>query len=332
MVGTPASDDPMRSFLLAALLAALPALAQEVTPPPSPPLLYGLPAGAVPPDSPPPQNAPPPQPPQQELREQTYFDRCFAYPAQVWVEPHASIYVSGSSSGATPAGSRSAHGAAPVGQRGGSGGSGGSGTSGGGDVGEAALVLVVAVAMLLPVVVYALDVDAAPVVLQRFHCPAMTFEGAGGTQTGASVAGTLGVATGRVTFAVSHVGGDFQFEAGPGAISVFAAHLLLRPEPKEHVEGGLALGYRSAVHDGVFREGFELGLPHRYAFFRSGLRTLGLDVRPYLVWGRSGLDAGLEGAFVFPLAEFLHLRLGGRVFSWGSDVLYGFDAGLGLVL
>jgi hypothetical protein len=192
-------------------------------------------------------------------------------------------------------------------------------------------VLAVVVAMALPVVVYALDDDAPPVVVQRFHCPAMTFEGSGGSQTGAEGV-TAGVASGRLTFAMSHVGADFQFEAGPSAVNVFATHLLLRPTPEAHIEGGLALGYRNAFYNGLYRDGFEVGLPHRYAFWRDGLRTVGLDVRPFLVFGRAGLDAGLEAAFVFPLAEFLHVRAGGRVFSWGSTLLYGFDAGLSLVL
>ena len=80
------------------------------------------------------------------------------------------------------------------------------------------------------------------------------------------------------------------------------------------------------------RQGFEVGLPHRYAFFRDGLRTVGLEVRPMLMVGTRGLDLGLEAAFVAPLTEFLHVRVGGRVYSFGSTLFWGGSAGLSLTL
>jgi hypothetical protein len=79
------------------------------------------------------------------------------------------------------------------------------------------------------------------------------------------------------------------------------------------------------------QDGLEVGLPHRYALWRDGLRTLALEVRPLLLLG-SRIEPSLEAAFLIPLAQVLHLRVGGRVYTFQGDLLWGLGAGLGLTL
>lgn len=330
------------------MLFAFPAFAQDLPPPTPPPLpapeapqpAYQqpapAPAPAVPDYQPPPygqvpisnpvMEQPEAAPPQQQ-QQMGYFDRCFAVPAQLWVQPvpRLGVVVSSGSSGPRP----SSGGSSSSSSGGGNGGNVGSG----GD-GKAFLILAVVAAMVLPVVVYALDSDAPPIVVQRFHCPSFGFEGYGGGESSPSALpgafATMGI--GRVTMAYSYFATDFQFDISPFAVSALSTHFIVRVTPKKHVEGGLALGYHRAMFDGEVRDGFELGVPHRYAFWRDGLRTLGLELRPSLIFGGRGLDAALDAAFIIPLFEILHLRAGGRVFSFGRDIFWGFNAGLNLTL
>ena len=67
-------------------------------------------------------------------------------------------------------------------------------------------------------------------------------------------------------------------------------------------EGGFAIGYRRMVVNGFVEDGLELGVPHRYALWRDGLRTLSLDLRPMLLLG-SRVEPSLEAAFLFPLGD-----------------------------
>lgn len=328
----------MRSLALGVVLFAVGAAAQEpwspppdATPPewealppqplpqPVPYEVLPLPGGEV---APPPQQLPPQPAPPQQVAEPSYYQRCFSYPAQVWVQPRAHYYVGGNLNVPGPVGG-GARPAAPATADTSSGG--GLGSLGDG---KAALVLAVVLAMALPVIVYAMDGDADPVVVQRFHCPTFSFEGTAGAETGTRFQGFAGAAFGRFTFAYSHFGVDAAFDSSGLGAAQFATHLMLRITPKQHIEPSLALGYRRMTLGGTYREGMEVGLPHRYVFYRDGLRSFGLDVRPMLLFGGSGVDAGLEAFLVVPMWEFLHMRAGGRVFSYGGELLWGFSAGL----
>ena len=56
-----------------------------------------------------------------------------------------------------------------------------------------------------------------------------------------------------------------------------------------------------------------------------------LHDRPLLLLG-SGIEPNLEAAFLFPLAQVLHVRVGGRVYTFQGDLLWGLSAGLSLTL
>ncbi len=270
---------------------------------------------------------PPPPPP--GLVQPTYLQHCFGYPAQVWVDPYPHVYFAGSVSGGGPVDApvSGGHAAVPAG-------SGHVGSGGGGDLGhpEALLVLAVVVIAALPVIVYALDEEADPVVRQRFECPAFTFEGGGGTQANVGSGLTAGVFTGKLGFTYANLGLDWRFEGGVGGASVMSSHVTFLANPKQHVEGGLQVGWRGVAWNGYRRDGVEVGLPHRYVFVRDGLRSVGFELEPSLIFGGNALDASLGGHLVVPLAEWAHLRGGARVFSLGAELFYGFDASLALTL
>jgi hypothetical protein len=197
---------------------------------------------------------------------------------------------------------------------------------------DAWLVIAVVAAMALPVVVYAMDKPAPRLVLQRFACPTFSLDFLGGANNGAALGnGAIGFVSTRLTFGVGLLATDLQYDAAPGSVSAFSTHLLLRPTPREHVEGGLAIGYRRSVLGLRIQEGLEVGIPHRYALWREGLRTLALELRPLLLVS-SRLEPSLEMAFLFPLAEVLHLRVGGRVFTFAGDLLWGLSGGVSLTL
>jgi hypothetical protein len=270
--------------------------------------------------------APPPPPPDDAAQEQPrppapfselgYYESCFGVPRvgtgpfSIYGYGEVPIPIGGNSSGTGPA--------APL-------------VSGSKDE-KAWLVVAVVAAMALPVVVYVLDKPAPRLVLQRFRCPTFSLDVLGGADNGAGGGnGSSGFVTTRFTFGVGHFAADFQYDAAPNAVSAFSTHALLRPTPREHIEGGLAIGYRRSQLSGRVQEGLEIGIPHRYALWREGLRTLALELRPLLLVG-SRFEPSLEAAFLFPLADVLHLRAGGRVYTFAGDLHWGLSAGLGLTL
>jgi hypothetical protein len=274
-----------------------------------------------------PAGDPPPPPPDEEVQEPPrrapqpqemgYYDNCFGVP-----RPGAGRFgISGEV--IVPIGGPSGGGGAP---------SSPVPVSGPKDDKLWLVVAVLAVAAL-PVVIYAVDKPAPRLVLQRFQCPTFSFDILGGADNGRATlgGGSAGFLTTRFTFGVSHLASDFQYDGAPRGVSGFSAHLLLRPTPREHVEGGLAIGFRRSVLGDRIEGGFEIGLPHRYALWRDGLRTFGLELRPLLQVG-TRLEPSLEGAFLIPLAQVLHLRVGGRVYTFEGDLLWGLAAGLSLTL
>lgn len=327
---------------LVVVFVAAGAAAQDLSPPPlletppeAPPV--EVPAAAPPAEAPVAAPTPPSPAPSAPVEapvpyvEPSFYERCFAVPA-VYFMPAPRLVVGGGLAVRGPVGSGPApndfHGAKPAngGASGGSSGASGGGGGGGLD-GKAALVIAVVALVALPVVVYVIDDDADPLVVQRFHCPSFAFEGLGGMAfvPGQNLSSPL--FSGRVTTAYSHFGADFQFDLS-GAVSGFASHALIRITPKQHVEGAVALGYRAMYFQGGWRDGFEVGLPHRYVFWRSGLNAFGLELRPMLQFGPAGVDAALEATLVIPLFELLNARVGGRVFSYGQDLVWTAQGGL----
>jgi hypothetical protein len=311
-------------------LAASVSLAQE---PSSPPLVPGPEAEQAPmPAAPPPAPGAPAPPPVDPYVAPTFWQRCFAVPAQAWVPgPGGRFMLVGGGTASAPApGGSNFHAATPVGAappaREPSGSSGGS--SGGGMDGKALLVLAVIAVAALPIVLYVLDSDAPAVVEQRFHCPSFGLEGYGGVDVGAIVGGVAPTGTGRFTFGWSYFGSNVEFSLSGGSIDAFAAHLLLRIAPKNHIEPNLAFGYRLLGLRGAVRQGLEVGVPHRYVFWRDSVRQFSLELRPSFIFGLGTFDVGLEAAVLIPLFEPLHLRAGGRVQSFGEDVIGGFNLGL----
>ncbi|MEW5742485.1 MAG: hypothetical protein AB1938_26440 [Myxococcota bacterium] len=309
-----------RVLALALVVTASLGSAQELSPPP---LLEPPPEVTPPPpvEAPPPPMEPAPASPLPAPEEPPYvapsfFDRCFAVPA-VYFAPAPRIAVMG---GVVvrppPVAPPPAKPADP-------------GSVGKVD-GKAALIVAVVALIALPVVVYFFDSDAEPLVEQRFRCPTFSFEGYGGVNVVPGLNTTASFFSGRVTSAVGHFGGDFQFDISP-VMGGYAAHALFRITPKQHVEGAVALGYKSMFLNGDFRDGFEVGLPHRYVFWRSGLNAFGLELRPMVLFGWRGVDAALEATVVVPIWELFNARVGGRVASFGEQIVWTAQAGLTFV-
>ncbi len=264
----------------------------------------------------------------------TYVQRCFAVPGQVWIPMPTGHYYFVSASSTAPL--SSFHEAQPAsGPSAPTAGSatGGNASGGGGNEisGKAILVLAVVLVAALPIVVYVIDDDAPAVVAQRFHCPSFGFDAVGGVDFGPRN-GATGGGSGRFTFGYAYFGSDFQFDLSAGAINSWAGHVLLRIAPKKHIEPNIAFGFRTMSVGGSLRQGFELGVPHRYVFTRDGLRQLSLELRPTFMFGLGTLDVGLEAALIVPLVEPLHFRVGGRVQSFGEEIIGGMNAGLSLNL
>jgi len=79
------------------------------------------------------------------------------------------------------------------------------------------------------------------------------------------------------------------------------------------------------------QEGFEIRLPHRYALWRDELKTVALEIRPLLLIS-STVEPTLEAAFLFPLAQVLQLRVGGRAYTFQGELRWGVSTGLSLTL
>jgi len=302
--------NPMKQLVAAALVVSLafPAWGQEPPPPP--------PDGEA--QEPPPSEEPPPsvEPPRREPRAEQmgYFDSCFGVPhvgqGPFGIAGEVVIPISGgpASAPSLPISSKSSD-------------------------EKALLLLAVVAAVALPVVVYAIDNPAPRLVLQRFQCPTFTLDFYGGVDNGRTAIGdrATGFVSTRFGFGVGHLATDFEYEGGSGTVSAFSTHFLLRPTPREHIEGGLALGYRRSVLDGRIQEGFEIGLPHRYALWRDELKTVALEIRPLLLIS-STIEPTLEAAFLIPLAQVLQLRVGGRAYTFQGELRWGVSTGLSLTL
>lgn len=205
-----------------------------------------------------------------------------------------------------------------------------SGVSGGGS-GEAFLALVVVAAVALPVIVYAVDEDADEKTLFRYGCPTFQLElSAGAVSTPVSADAWAPLGGFRLMFAQGPLGLDASLEStlDPRHYGAMDAHLLLRPPPKRHIEGALALGVRRVVFGGAERNGFELALPHRYVISRAFGGAIGFDLRPAVFVGTRGVDYRVEGGMTFPIG-FTSFKVGVSVFSFDTHVRAGAYAGIG---
>ena len=137
---------------------------------------------------------------------------------------------------------------------------------------------------------------------------------------------------GRIRFGFSYFGTDLQFDASPDGVTAFSAALLIRPTPREHIEGGLSTGYKRSYLNGTVREGLELALPHQYVVWRNEGRQLGIELRPGVLITARGVDASVDLALNIPIVDILSARVGGRVFSYGPQLVFGANAGLALHL
>ena len=295
----------MKQIIAVALVFSLafPAWPQGMTPPPPPPDDEGEP--------------PPPPRPLPQAEGTGYFDTCFGVPRVG--PPLPPIGVSGEVVVPIGGGSSGGGSSVPV-------------TSKATDE-KAWLIAAVLAAVALPAVVYVNDKPASRLVLQRFRCPTFTLDFVGGVDNGRTALGdgSYGYVGTRLGFGAGHFAGDFEYDGAPRSVSAFSTHLLIRPTPREHLELGLSIGYRRSVLDDRVQDGLEIGLPHRYALWRDGLRTVAFELRPFLLVG-SSVEPNLEAAFLFPLAQVLHLRVGGRAYTFGGDLHWNLSTGLSLTL
>jgi hypothetical protein len=284
------------------------------------------PAAPAQPGSPPPPGdafpGPPPPPPRapnpdRALQGASYYDRCFGVPHGGYapIGVYGEVPLGGGGRGVGPGGGLSTP-----------------NLSGGSDD-KAWLVVAVVALAALPVVVYAFDSPADRIVLERFSCPSFSFQWTGGVESSKEFGNVAqGVSTGRFLFGYEHVATEFQFDGSSRSTSGFAARLLLRVTPRQHVEGGLSLGFRRLLFQEFTQDGFELGLPHEYTFWRDGLRTVGLELRPSLLFTGGGVEPSLESYLRLPIVDVLHARVGGRVYTFSGALFWGAQLGLELSL
>jgi hypothetical protein len=200
---------------------------------------------------------------------------------------------------------------------------------GGSSLGKGLFILAIVIIAILPIVLYLATDDAPAIVEQRFHCPSFALDAQGGVDFGFQK--VSGVGQTRFTFGWSYFGADFQYEYSGIGQRQLATHLMLRFKPKSIIEPAVAIGYRNLVAGNQVRHGVEIGVPHRYVFWREGLRTFGLELRPTIFFGLGSLEGGLEGALVYSVAEFLQVRLGGKMHSFDKSIFGGITGGASLV-
>jgi hypothetical protein len=264
----------------------------------------------------------------------TWSGRCFARSSPGWYGPgplfwvrHPVLMVGSASGGA--ANPQPEHAAVPVGNGGGLGG--GSGDKSG----VVLLVLAVAAVAALPFIVYGFDEEASPDVVGRFHCPSVDLDLSGGVEAD-SVGGLSAPLSYRLRVNVSHFALVAQGTYAPWSDSRFLMDhrfaAMVRFTPKQHLDLGISLGYRSLGLRGGWRPGVELSVPQEYVFLRNGAGHFGLEVRPAVFWW-GPIDVSLDVSLRLPLGPFVSLHGGGRLFTvdalsrfgWGAQAGVGFQ-------
>jgi hypothetical protein len=232
-------------------------------------------------------------------------------PTQVVIVPDLPV-VGGGGGGAA------VHGASPV----------GSAPDVGSMKAEALLIAAVVAAAALPAVVYALD---APATHDIEHCWAMP------TERFQFYGGALGVNAGSTGYFGMRGGISAAFFAVDGSAEGsgygyrdLAAALALRAVPRQHIDVALAFGVRQVFDGFALRNWFEVALPHRYLPFREDAANpgLGIDVRPAFLFGGDAFDVRLDASLVIPFGPWAALELGGRAYTFDSQVRTGGLVGL----
>lgn len=279
--------------------------------------------------------SPPPPPPSatEQVIASPYWSTC----RQIWtrspyVGMHTPWLVQGDLRGVGSSSGSGSSGSSGTGSSGG-GSSGGSGLSGGSGAGAGYAILALAVVALvaLPIIVYAVDSEADPLTMERFYCPEFNFTANGGVQVPTGPGSIVGLGVAKIRADIGYLGGMAELGIMPSGNSVgatFSAHLLVRPPPKAHLEGALALGGRRAIGPGGALDGLEVALPHMYVFNRDGYKKMGLELMPRVFFNRSGIDVGADLSFVAPLADVLQVRVGIGAFSHAKQVQLTASAGL----
>lgn len=298
-------------------------------------LLSALPAFAGENEAFEPQPVDPQPQAQQQVVASPYWSTCKdIWTRSPYVGVHTPWLIQGNLGGTTVSGGSSGGGSSGSGSGGSGTGSSGGGFSGGSGAGAGYAILALAVVAIaaLPIIVYAVDSDADALTMERFYCPEFNFTANGGVQiptgAGQSIVG-LGVA--KIRADIGYLGGMAELGIMPSGNSVgatFSAHLLVRPPPKAHIEGALALGGRRAIGPGGALDGFEVGLPHTYVFTRDGYKKMGLELMPRVFINRTGVDIGADLSFIAPLADVLQVRVGIGAFSHAKQVQLTASAGL----
>lgn len=191
---------------------------------------------------------------------------------------------------------------------------------GSGGSGEGMLMIAVLAAAALPIVLYAVDSEAEEQVMFRHHCPSFDLQVVSGAMSlPSNQNGITGLAGVRATFGYAAIGFDLGYETTfvPGAYGSADAHFLLRPPPKKHVQGALALGVRRVVFGGAANDGIEIALPHRYVLTRAWGRPFAIEVDPGVLIGLRGVDYRLDAGLSIP-AGVMNVRVGARIFSFDS--------------
>jgi hypothetical protein len=270
-------------------------------------------------DSPPPLvQAPAPMPVENTRPAQSeahFFQRCFGVPSQpVVFGPSYGLGINPVPINAAPASANTT-----------------AKSSGGISDAKSMLAVVVVLVAVLPVLVYLLDDEATELVHQRFQCPSFSIEVMGHGQTSTTFRNELaGSLSARVAFGFGHFGSDVGFEFSPFGVSNQAGHLSLRFTPKAHIEASASIGYRRNVLGNQVREGLDMAVPNEYFFWREGLTSLGIELRPSILFGPSGVDLALETYLVSRPWDLVQLRLGGRVMSFGEAIVWSFSGGVAL--
>ncbi|MBX7096470.1 MAG: hypothetical protein K1X89_02055 [Myxococcaceae bacterium] len=203
---------------------------------------------------------------------------------------------------------------------------------GGGKGPEALLVAAVVVAAALPIIVYIADSPADEVTMARYNCPLFELDAWGGAEGPTGTPTWAAVASTRFRLTSGLAGLVAQVDASPSSVSGFSVEAMLRPPPRQHLEGGLAAGFRRSAFDTAVRDGFEVALPHEYVLVRDGPRSLGVELRPHVFFHQRGVDLGVEAAVRVPVTDFLTFRAGARAFTFDWHTVIGFNAGLALHL
>jgi hypothetical protein len=63
-------------------------------------------------------------------------------------------------------------------------------------------------------------------------------------------------------------------------------------------------------------------------FARDGYKSYGLELTPRLFVSPRAVDAGLDGAVVLSVLDFIQLRVGGAIFSHAGATQYSVSGGL----